>query len=191
MPSESWQPAFVVNLDKVPKKYAGLDGTEIAISESQERMAVVVDPKDVDQFLKYAKEENLEAVEVAVVTEEPRLVLVLERKRDRKYFPCIPGYQRRSSGDRRVCGDSYQRRMPSSKRRRGSRCQGKMAGYAERSECVLPEGTGGDVRRLHRCRQRTDALRRKISADRDPGHGSKASGAERKDRHRYHDELWL
>ena len=64
-----------INLDKVPKKYAGLDGTEIAISESQERMAVVVDPKDVDEFLGYAKEENLEAVRVAVVTEDPRLVL--------------------------------------------------------------------------------------------------------------------
>ena len=64
-----------VDLDKVPKKYAGLDGTEIAISESQERMAVVVDPKDVAAFLAYAKEENLEAVEVAVVTESPRLVL--------------------------------------------------------------------------------------------------------------------
>lgn len=64
-----------VDLDKVPKKYAGLDGTEIAISESQERMAVVVDPKDVDTFMAYAKEENLEATCVAVVTEEPRLVL--------------------------------------------------------------------------------------------------------------------
>ena len=64
-----------INLDKVPKKYAGLDGTEIAISESQERMAVVVDPKDVDEFLGYAKEENLAAVKVAVVTEDPRLVL--------------------------------------------------------------------------------------------------------------------
>ncbi len=64
-----------INLDKVPKKYAGLDGTEIAISESQERMAVVVDPKDVAEFMGYAKEENLEAVEVAVVTKEPRLVL--------------------------------------------------------------------------------------------------------------------
>ena len=64
-----------INLDKVPKKYAGLDGTEIAISESQERMAVVVDPKDVDEFLGYAKEENLEAVKVAVITEDPRLVL--------------------------------------------------------------------------------------------------------------------
>ena len=64
-----------VDLDKVPKKYAGLDGTELAISESQERMAVVVDPKDVDAFLGYAAEENLEAVSVAEVTEEPRLVL--------------------------------------------------------------------------------------------------------------------
>jgi len=64
-----------VSLDKVPKKYEGLDGTELSISESQERMAVVLDPKDVKQFLEYAKEENLEAVEVAVVTEEPRLVL--------------------------------------------------------------------------------------------------------------------
>ena len=64
-----------VDMDKVPKKYPGLDGTEIAISESQERMAVVVDPKDVDEFMGYASEENLEATEVAVVTEEPRLVL--------------------------------------------------------------------------------------------------------------------
>ena len=64
-----------IDLDKVPKKYAGLDGTEIAISESQERMACVIDPKDVDQFLKYAAEENLEAVPVAVVTESPRLVM--------------------------------------------------------------------------------------------------------------------
>lgn len=68
-------PGLQIDLDKVPKKYAGLDGTEIAISESQERMAVVVDPKDVDTFLKYANEENLEAVPVAVVTKEPRLVL--------------------------------------------------------------------------------------------------------------------
>ena len=64
-----------VDLDKVPKKYEGLDGTELAISESQERMAVVIDPKDVAEFMKYAAEENLEAVEVAVVTAEPRLVL--------------------------------------------------------------------------------------------------------------------
>ena len=64
-----------VDLDKVPKKYAGLDGTELAISESQERMAIVVEAKDVDAMLAFAAEENLEAVPVAVVTEEKRLVL--------------------------------------------------------------------------------------------------------------------
>ena len=64
-----------VNLDLVPKKYEGLDGTELAISESQERIAVVVDPKDEETFLRYAAEENLEATPVAVVTKEPRLVL--------------------------------------------------------------------------------------------------------------------
>ena len=73
-------PGLTVDLDKVPRKYAGLDGTEIAISESQERMAVVVDPKDEDTFLKYADEENLEAVRVAVVTESPRLVLTWRGK---------------------------------------------------------------------------------------------------------------
>ena len=64
-----------IDLDKVPKKYAGLDGTEIAISESQERMAVVVDPKDVEEFMQYAHEENLESTVVATVTKDPRLVM--------------------------------------------------------------------------------------------------------------------
>lgn len=67
---------LIIDLDKVPKKYAGLDGTELSISESQERMAVVVDVKDVDTFLAYAQEENLEAVSVATVTKEPRLVML-------------------------------------------------------------------------------------------------------------------
>ena len=71
---------LMIDLDKVPKKYAGLNGTELAISESQERMAVVVSPKDVDTFLKYAGEENLEAVEVAVVTKEPRMVITWRGK---------------------------------------------------------------------------------------------------------------
>ena len=72
---------LIVQLDKVPKKYAGLDGTEIAISESQERMACVIAPENVDQFLKYAEEENLEAIPVAEVTEDPRLVLVWRGKK--------------------------------------------------------------------------------------------------------------
>ena len=66
---------LIIELDKVPKKYEGLDGTELSISESQERMAVVLDPKDVDIFLKYAAEENLEATLVATVIEDKRLVL--------------------------------------------------------------------------------------------------------------------
>ena len=64
-----------INLDKVPKKYEGLDGTELAISESQERMAVVVAPENVDKFMKYAAEENLEATIVAVATDTKRLVM--------------------------------------------------------------------------------------------------------------------
>ncbi|MDF2941491.1 MAG: phosphoribosylformylglycinamidine synthase [Herbinix sp.] len=66
---------LTIDLDQVPKKYAGLDGTELSISESQERMAIVVDPKDVTQMLAFAEEENLEAVVVAEVTESPRLVM--------------------------------------------------------------------------------------------------------------------
>ena len=64
-----------IDLNAVPKKYDGLDGTELAISESQERMAVVVAPADVEEFLKIADSENLQAVPVATVTEEPRLVM--------------------------------------------------------------------------------------------------------------------
>jgi len=64
-----------INLNAVPKKYEGLDGTELAISESQERMAVVVEAKDADAFMECARKENLEATIVAVVTEEPRLVM--------------------------------------------------------------------------------------------------------------------
>lgn len=69
-----------VNLDLVPKKYEGLDGTELAISESQERMAVVVAPEDKEQFLGYAEEENLEATPLAVVTKNPDLVLTWRDK---------------------------------------------------------------------------------------------------------------
>ncbi len=69
-----------INLNAVPKKYEGLDGTELAISESQERMAVVVEPKDVERFLALANEENLEATVVAVVKEEPRLTMTWNGK---------------------------------------------------------------------------------------------------------------
>ena len=64
-----------IDLDAVPKKYDGLDGTELAISESQERMAVVLDPSDAERFAALSAQENLEATKVAVVTEQPRLVM--------------------------------------------------------------------------------------------------------------------
>ena len=69
-----------IDLEKVPKKYEGLDGTELAISESQERMAVVVAPEDQDAFIAYANAENLEATVVAVVTQEPRLRMTWKGK---------------------------------------------------------------------------------------------------------------
>ncbi len=68
-------PGLQIDLDAVRKKYEGLDGTEIAISESQERMAVVVAAEDADKFIAFAEEENLEAYRVAVVTEEERMVM--------------------------------------------------------------------------------------------------------------------
>ena len=66
---------ITINLDRVPKKYEGLDGTELAISESQERMSVVVSPEDADAFIALAGEENLEATVVASITGDPRLVM--------------------------------------------------------------------------------------------------------------------
>ena len=68
-------PGLEIILDNVPTKYSGLNATELAISESQERMAVVIAPKDVDQFIKYAEEENILVSKVATVTKEPRLVM--------------------------------------------------------------------------------------------------------------------
>ncbi len=71
---------LAIELDRVPKKYDGLDGTELAISESQERMACAVAADDVEEFLGYAQEENLEAVVIATVTEEPRVTMTWRGK---------------------------------------------------------------------------------------------------------------
>ena len=86
-----------IDLNAVPKKYDGLDGTELAISESQERMAVVVAPEHVDDFIAAASRENLEATLVATVTEEPQNGSALERQGHRGSEPGIPGHQRRGS----------------------------------------------------------------------------------------------
>ncbi len=73
-------PSLEINLDAVPKKYAGLDGTELAISESQERMAVCVEPAEIDYFIREADQENLECVHVATVTDNGRLVMTWRGK---------------------------------------------------------------------------------------------------------------
>ena len=180
-----------IDLDKVPKKYAGLDGTELAISESQERMAVVVDPRDAGEFLKYAEEENLEAVKVAVVTEEPRLILSWRGKEivnlSRAFLNTNGAHQETD-----VFVEIPGREGSALERGGGHRgCETEMAGYPGRLERLLPERPGGNVRLLHRRRQRADALRREISADGDPVHGGQGAGAEGKDQYRHHDELWL
>lgn len=76
-----------INLDKVPKKYEGLDGTELAISESQERMAVVIRPEDVEKFEELASKENLETTVVAEVKAEPRVKMFWRRKSYCRYKP--------------------------------------------------------------------------------------------------------
>jgi len=72
---------LIINLDAVPKKYEGLDGTELAISESQERMAVVIDKQDVEKFIKFSEAENLIAVKIAEVTDNNRLVMTWKGKK--------------------------------------------------------------------------------------------------------------
>ena len=100
-----------IDLNAVRKKYDGLDGTELAISESQERMAVVVRPEDAEKFIAAATAENLEAYQVAVVTEEPLHGHELERREDRRPEPGLPGQQRR--------GQAHHRLRP-----RAGRCRG-------------------------------------------------------------------
>ena len=89
-----------IDLDKVPKKYAGLDGTEIAISESQERMAVVVDPKDVEAVLKLCKRRKLRGNSGCSCNKKPTSGNELERKNNCRFIKSVPGYQRCTSGNR-------------------------------------------------------------------------------------------
>ena len=132
-------------MDKVPKKYAGLDGTEIAISESQERMAVVVAPEDVEKFLGYANEENLEAVPVAVVTKEPRLVLSWRGKEIvniSRAFLDTNGAHQETTVEVEIPNKEGNLFEEQSGR---SRCKRKMAVHTGRLKCMLPEGPCRDV----------------------------------------------
>ena len=95
LPSASWPTDCILISSKVPKKYEGLDGTELAISESQERMAVVVAKEDAETFRALASTENLESTVVAEVTEQPRLVMELNGRHHRRFIQRIPQLQRR------------------------------------------------------------------------------------------------
>ena len=95
-----------IDLNAVPKKYDGLDGTELAISESQERMAVVVAPENAAKFVELAAEENIEATIVAKVTVHQPSAHDLERKHHRRCFSRLPEHQRRIQARRRTYSGS-------------------------------------------------------------------------------------
>ncbi len=101
---------LVVDLDKVPKKYAGLDGTELAISESQERMAVVVAPEDVDEFLRLCGRGKSGGCQSCNRNKRAETGAELERQEYRKSFQSISGYKRCTSGNKRKGGCTEERR---------------------------------------------------------------------------------
>ena len=176
---------LVVDLDKVPKKYAGLDGTELAISESQERMAVVVAPKDVDEFLGYAAEENLEAVKVATVTKEPRLVLNWRGKSivnlSRAFLDTNGAHQETSvKVDVPKKEDNYLEKIAIDKVEKDLEQKDVKAAMLDTLHDLNVCSQKGLVEMfdcLHRCWQRIYAIRWTVSADRNTVHGSEASGS--------------
>ena len=132
-----------INLDCVPKKYAGLDGTELAISESQERMAVVVAKEDVDAFLSYAAEENLEAVVTAVVTEEPRLIMTWRGKTivdlERSFLNTNGAHQETDARIVMPSGENYFRKVPLDGEQAGALLKEKLSGLNGCSQKGLVE----------------------------------------------------
>ena len=168
-------------MNKVPKKYEGLDGTELAISESQERMAVVLDPKDVEEFCKKAAEENLDAQVVAIVTEEPRLKM--EWRGDQvvnlsRAFLDTNGVTQ--NAEAQITAPQGQR-LPEVRARLsgGQRGHRGPEGQYGPVGSVLPEGPFRAVRRQHRRRHRADALCRQVPADSGRGHGGQDPPAPR------------
>ena len=169
-----------IDLDKVPKKYAGLDGTEIAISESQERMAVVVDPKDVDDIYELCSRRKPRGNKGSCSN----------RRAETGDFP---GEERRSSILSRAfldtngahqettvsCRDPEAAKIRFLQEKEVTDVKAEMARDIKRPERMLAERSGRDVRRFHRSGFRIHASRRKIPADRDTGNGCKASGTDR------------
>ena len=137
-----------IDLNAVPKKYDGLDGTELAISESQERMAVVVEPDKAEQFIALAEKENLEATVVATVTESPRLVMrwngkvIVDVSRE---FLSSNGAEKHITVAPAVCGD-WQKKVKGSFTENYSRLAGDLnvcskRGLSERFDSTIGAGT--------------------------------------------------
>ena len=137
-----------IDLNAVPKKYDGLDGTELAISESQERMAVVVEPDKAEQFIALAEKENLEATVVATVTESPRLVMrwngkvIVDVSRE---FLNSNGAEKHITVAPAVCGD-WQKKVKGSFTENYSRLAGDLnvcskRGLSERFDSTIGAGT--------------------------------------------------
>ena len=143
-----------IDLDKVPKKYEGLDGTELAISESQERMAVVVAPEDAEQFLALAEKENLEATVVARVTETPRLVMHCGGK---TIVDVSREFLNSNGAEKHITVHAEARAGPL-KEKIPALLPGGHGGAGGRFERVLPAGSGGTLRFHHRRGRGADAL---------------------------------
>ena len=179
-----------IDLDKVPKKYAGLDGTEIAISESQERMAVVLDPADVEKFLAFSAEENLEAIPVAVVTEEPRLVMHWRGKTivdiSRAFLDTNGAHQEASV----VLETPSQEGTPFARNDIGDVKEAWLKVLADLNVCSqkglveMFDGSigAGSVFMPYGGKYQLTETQAMVA---------QASGAEGKNRYRYHDELWF
>ena len=156
-----------IDLDAVPKKYDGLDGTELAISESQERMAVVVEAKDADAFIAAASKENLEATRVALVTAEPRLVM-----RWKGRVVCDIAREFLNSNGAEKHARAVLAAPAAGKGTGGGRhIQRKNAQPCGQPECLLEKGPRRTVRFHHRRGHGADALRRAPPAHAHSGHG--------------------
>ena len=186
-------PGLTIDLNKVPKKYEGLDGTELAISESQERMAVVLSPEDVETFQKKAREENLDATVVAVVTEEPRLRM--EWRGDeivnitRAFLDTNGVTQNAEAEIAAPQGQRYRKAVPA--------CLADKEGVQAlkenmaRLEVCCQKGLSERFGQLHRGGHGAHALRRQVPAHPRRGHGGQDPPAPRGDRRRHRHELRL
>ena len=169
-------PSLEINLDAVPKKYDGLDGTELAISESQERMAVCVDPSEIDYFIAEADKENLECVHVANVTDSGRLVMTWRGKTIvnlSRAFLDTNGVQQTAKIH---VGSELRSVSPLLTR------QSLITDHSVVPQHLLPKRPRRDLRRLRRRGHRALALRRRTPAHPAGRDGRQASAARRRHR---------